>query len=76
MLMTIVGTEAIIKSKNVDMIMDNFTSYFIRPIQIDFVIDVQGKIIDLGRNFCKVEIEILYRIPSLQKHDVRSDHEK
>lgn len=61
MLMTIVGTEAIIKSKNVDMIMDNFTSYFIRPIQIDFVIDVHGKIIDLGRNFCKVEIEILYK---------------
>ncbi|MCR1899156.1 DRTGG domain-containing protein [Irregularibacter muris] len=60
MLMTVVGTAALEKHRPVEMIVDNFTSHFIRPIQIDFPIDVRAIIIDLGRNFCKIEVVIQY----------------
>lgn len=58
MLMTLVGTAAVLNYKSVDISVDHFTSYFVRPIQIDFSIDVIAKIIDFGRSFCKIEIEI------------------
>jgi predicted transcriptional regulator len=33
-------------------------TYFIKPVQIESVIDIYAKIVDLGRSFSKVEVDM------------------
>ncbi|ARU59733.1 hypothetical protein CBW65_00740 [Tumebacillus avium] len=60
-LMTLIneaGTLAIRRLKNSDMVVENVSVYFLKPIQIDAPVTVRATIVDSGRKFGKVDVEI------------------
>lgn len=57
MLMSLACTMAL-RHKNHNIFADNFTVFYMKPIQIDSNISIQAKIIGSGRNFAKVEVEM------------------
>lgn len=44
--------------KKGDSIVENLTIYFVKPVQIDHVISVQPKVLEIGRKFGKVDVEV------------------
>jgi predicted transcriptional regulator len=44
--------------KRGDLVMENITIYFIKPVQIDSTVDVKAKLLELGRKFGKVDVEV------------------
>ncbi|WP_414050364.1 DRTGG domain-containing protein [Macrococcus animalis] len=42
-----------------DVLIDSINIFFIRTVQIDSVLDVEVKLLDMGRKFAKMEISIL-----------------
>ncbi|TCP53769.1 putative transcriptional regulator [Tumebacillus sp. BK434] len=60
-LMTLIneaGTLAIRRLKNSDMVVENVSVYFLKPIQIDSPVSVRATVVDFGRKFGKVDVEI------------------
>ncbi|MBO9130627.1 DRTGG domain-containing protein [Bacillus sp. 165] len=59
---TTIVTEAsnrVLRShKKGDLIVENITIYFVKPVQIDTVIEVQPKVLETGRKFGKVDVEV------------------
>ncbi|GAE47424.1 cytosolic protein containing multiple CBS domains [Mesobacillus boroniphilus JCM 21738] len=43
--------------KKGDLVVENMTIYFIKPVQIDSVIEIYPKVLEVGRKFGKVDIE-------------------
>lgn len=58
MLVTSVGLMCIRQKSNTNVYVDSIFTYFMRPVQLDSVIHIYAKVIEIGRNFCKVEIEV------------------
>ncbi len=46
--------------KKGDLVMENMSSYFVRPLQIDNEIEIRPRIIEVSRKFGKVEVEIAH----------------
>ncbi len=44
--------------KRGDLVVENMTIYFIKPVQIDSTIEIQPRVIDIGRKFGKVDVEV------------------
>jgi len=44
--------------KRGDLVVENMTIYFIKPVQIDSTLDVQPRVLDVGRKFGKVDVEV------------------
>ncbi|PNB76604.1 hypothetical protein C1X30_32835, partial [Pseudomonas sp. FW305-BF6] len=42
--------------KNGDVIVENITIYFVQPVQIDDVIEIKPRVLELGRKFGKVDV--------------------
>jgi predicted transcriptional regulator len=42
------------------MVVENVTLYFIRPVQIESKIELNGKILEVGRKHGKVDVELYY----------------
>ncbi|ASS74505.1 hypothetical protein CIG75_05510 [Tumebacillus algifaecis] len=55
------GSLAIRRLKNSDMVVENVSVYFLKPIQIDAPVSVRATVVDSGRKFGKVDIEISSR---------------
>ncbi|MCY0902583.1 MAG: DRTGG domain-containing protein [Firmicutes bacterium] len=61
--MTILGEtamQALRKLRDANMLIENATLYFLRPVQIDQRIEARARIVDSGRKVGKVDVE-LYR---------------
>lgn len=58
MLFSTMGTMTLRQKNNINVLVDSINTYFIRPVQIDSSIDIYCNIIDMGRNFCKIEIDM------------------
>ncbi|WP_174729533.1 CBS domain-containing protein [Mesobacillus harenae] len=43
--------------KKGDLVVENMTVYFIRPVQIDSTIEIHPKVLEVGRKFGKVDVE-------------------
>lgn len=57
-IMSITGIEAL-KSKSIyNIIVDSFNVIFIKPLQMDAIIESKADIIDIGKNSAKVEITL------------------
>ena len=60
--MTTLVTEAanrVLKTfKRGDLVVENITIYFIKPVQIDSQIEIVPKVVEVGRKFGKVDIEV------------------
>jgi predicted transcriptional regulator len=44
--------------KKGDIVVENLSVYFLKPVQMDSIIDIQPKILELGRKFGKVDVEV------------------
>jgi predicted transcriptional regulator len=44
--------------KKGDLVVENMTIYFIKPVQMDSVIEIVPKILEVGRKFGKVDVEV------------------
>jgi predicted transcriptional regulator len=44
--------------KKGDLVVENMTIYFIKPVQIDRVLEIYPKILEAGRKFGKVDVEV------------------
>jgi predicted transcriptional regulator len=44
--------------KKGDLVVENMTIYFIKPVQMDSVIEIAPKILEVGRKFGKVDVEV------------------
>lgn len=60
MLMQVVCDMAL-RHKNQNIFADNFTVFFMKPIQVDSHISLQARVMGVGRNFAKVEVEVYDR---------------
>lgn len=56
MLLSTMGIMTLRQRNNINISVDNISTYFMRPVQIDSKIEIFSEVIDMGRNFCKVEI--------------------
>lgn len=59
---TTIVTEAanrVLKAyKKWDLVVENITIYFIKPVQIESTLEVRPKILEVGRKFGKVDVEV------------------
>lgn len=46
--------------KKGDLIMDNMSSYFVKPVQIDSEVQIVPRIIEVSRKFGKIDVEIYH----------------
>lgn len=46
------------RNRSVDMVVENLTLYFLKPVSVDSHIDVRARILDFGRRFAKVDVEV------------------
>jgi predicted transcriptional regulator len=60
-LMTKAAFCAIQEQKKGDLVMDNMSIYFMRPLQIETEIDIVAKTIEVSRKFGKVEVSIFHQ---------------
>lgn len=44
--------------KKGDLVVENITIYFIKPVQIDSMIEIHPKVLEVGRKFGKVDVEV------------------
>jgi predicted transcriptional regulator len=58
MLLSTMGIMTLRQKNNINVLVDSINTYFMKPVQIDSFIEIYATIIDMGRNFCKVEIEM------------------
>ena len=53
------ATNRVIRAqKKSDLIVENLTIYFVKPVQIDNVVSVHPKVLEIGRKFGKVDVEV------------------
>lgn len=58
MLLSTIGIMTLRHKNNINVTMDSVMTYFMKPVQMDSIIDIYSEIIDMGRSFCKVEINM------------------
>lgn len=58
MLLSAIGIFALRKRNNMNVFVDSVMTYFIKPVQIDSEINIYTEFLDIGRSFCKVEINM------------------
>lgn len=58
MLLTSMGVMTLRQRNHINVSVDSMMTYFMKPVQIDSLIEIYTEIIDMGRNFCKVEIDM------------------
>lgn len=59
-LMTLSAFKAAKDITGNDYVLDNMSTYFIRPVQIEHAIIVMPRLLEISRRTCKLEIEISY----------------
>lgn len=58
LIMSTIGTLTLMQKNHLNIVVDSFVVYYVKPVQIDSVIVVDTEIIEAGRSFSKVEIEM------------------
>ncbi|MDP5274404.1 DRTGG domain-containing protein [Chengkuizengella axinellae] len=66
-LMTKAAYQAIGEVKKGDYVLDNISTYFVRPLQIDSKIKISPGIIEVSRKFAKVEVQIFHEVDLICK---------
>ncbi|KGK87329.1 DRTGG domain-containing protein [Clostridium sp. HMP27] len=62
MLLTTVGMLAIKERDTINLIVDNVSTYFVKPLQMDEKVDIYAEIMDYGRNSCKIVGRSFYKV--------------
>lgn len=58
LIMSSAGINALRRKNHLNVEVDSFTVFYVKPVQLDMGITIEAKIIDTGRNISKVEIEM------------------
>jgi predicted transcriptional regulator len=66
-MMTKAAYRAVWQQRKHDLVMENMSTYFLRPVQIDAEIEIRPRILELSRKFSKVDIEIYYQTQLIAK---------
>lgn len=61
MMLSAVGIISLRQRNNINLSVDSIATYFMRPVQIDSIIDIYTDILDMGRSFSKVEVNMYDR---------------
>ncbi|NLA84283.1 MAG: hypothetical protein GX854_07140, partial [Clostridiales bacterium] len=56
MLMSTVAIVSLKKFRQADMVVDTFTVYFVRPAELDDMLDIEVEPVEEGRMYNKVEV--------------------
>jgi predicted transcriptional regulator len=59
MLISLAASMAVKKKKNLESLIDSFTVYFTKPVQLGDTVEVIVKIAELGRNACSLDVAIM-----------------
>ncbi len=60
MLMSTVGTLTLKSFRKSDIAVDTFTVYFIRPVQMEDMLDIDVEPVEEGRSWNKAEINVYH----------------
>ncbi|MCZ8513432.1 DRTGG domain-containing protein [Paenibacillus filicis] len=52
--------QAVEDVKKGDLVLDNMSSYFVKPVQIDSTIEIRPKLIEVSRKFGKIDVEVFH----------------
>ncbi|RIV21096.1 CBS domain-containing protein [Alicyclobacillaceae bacterium I2511] len=52
------ATLVVHRQRKADVVVDNITLYFLKPIPVDVRVEVRARILDLGRRFAKADVEV------------------
>lgn len=58
MLLTTMGIMSLRQKNQINVSVDSVMTYFMKPVQMDGLIEIFTEIIDMGRNFCKVQVDM------------------
>lgn len=61
MLMSSAGIMSLKQKMKINTFVDSISTYFLRPVQFDSFIALKTDIFDMGRNFCKVQVDMTNR---------------
>jgi len=61
MLLSTMGIMALRQNNNINISVDSIMAYFMKPVQMSSDIDIYAQIVDKGRSFSKVEINMYNR---------------
>lgn len=59
-IVTEAGSRALRVHKKGDLVVENITLYFIKPVQIESMIEIFPRVLEIGRKFGKVDIEVFH----------------
>ncbi|MBU8905171.1 CBS domain-containing protein [Desertibacillus haloalkaliphilus] len=59
-LVTEAGSRVLRKYKKGDLVVENITIYFIKPVQIESMIQIEPKVLEIGRKHGKIDVEIYH----------------
>jgi len=57
-LITEVANYHLRQEKKSELVVENMTIYFLKPVQMESVIEIHPKILDVGRKFGKIDVEV------------------
>lgn len=58
-IISVIGMVALNQKNHLNVTMDSISVYFVRPVQVDTHVNILVDVIDSGRNFSKLNIEML-----------------
>jgi predicted transcriptional regulator len=59
LIMSTTGTIALMQKNHLNVAVDSFMVFYVKPVQLDTNVIINVNIIDMGRSFSKVEIEMI-----------------
>lgn len=59
-LLTYAGNKALRRRRKGDLVTENLSVYFLKPVQIESMIEVRPNVLELSRKFGKVDIEVFH----------------
>ncbi|WP_106496923.1 DRTGG domain-containing protein [Lentibacillus sp. Marseille-P4043] len=57
-LVTEASSRLLLQAKKGDLVVENITVYFIKPVQIDSKLIIKPKLLDIGRIYAKIDVEV------------------
>ncbi|HEX7064935.1 MAG TPA: DRTGG domain-containing protein [Bacillales bacterium] len=54
------GSRALRKYKKGDLVIENLTLYFLKPVQIESVIEIRPKVLEISRRYGKLDVEVFH----------------
>jgi predicted transcriptional regulator len=59
-LLTDAGNKALRYNKKGDLVAENLSIYFLKPVQIESILEIRPQVLELSRKFGKVDIEVFH----------------